>query len=492
MSPYGAVRIGFASFDLKDTFSPKKPFHDPLEGQVFYACGEQQALWFSLDVTMFPVPFCLQIREAIAGQLNMSASQIVLHSTHNHTGPDAEEMLQGGHEKWVHCLVKAARQAMDNAEPACMAHIRQKIPEGIFIRRRQNFGLNLGDLCNYMGYELRNGRPDATRVNTCRIGQWLGGALKQYAEQIPVPMLYDRPIDECLEMLLFRSTSGRPLGAVVRFAAHVIIAGHCPRPQYSADFPGVLRSLVQSHFGGICLCVNGPCGDITLFEQVPFRMPEPTRSPEPSGPLWMPHASERDTWHEVERIGRELFAPLSMADCGSFEKIREMSIVEKELHLPMRSDIVDLEIAKKLCQEHLDHFLERVYSRALLREIKQEVEFCRFYSYHEAFYGSCRCLYPEDLARKQIRCFVSALRLGRVCIVGLPAEVFMETGETIRNAVEKDGTQCITATECNGEIAYIPTPKDISGGDYEPAFCVVTKDAERLLSDTTIDLVATH
>ncbi|MCK4590167.1 MAG: hypothetical protein KAT86_00330 [Candidatus Latescibacteria bacterium] len=340
-----------------------------------------------------------------------------------------------------------------------------------------------------MGYELRGGQPDAAKINTCRIERWLGGDLKGYQDQIPKPMIYDRPIDGNLDLLLFKTLSGRPLGVVVRFAAHVIAAGHCPVPQYSAGFPGVLRNLIQSHFAGVCLVMNGPCGDITLFEQNAFRFPEPIGQPEPRGSLCMPHARERDTWREVERIGQGLFAPFAEADRLSFEPLREMGISEKELHLPMRPDLVAVGKADKLHQEHHAHFLELAGSRAPLKAIKQQVDRCRLYSEHKNFYGDWRYLWPDDLAKKQVRCFVSVLRLGNALIAGLPGEVFMETGEAVRRAVERDGMQVITATECNGDIGYIPTPADIPGGDYEPNCCVLVPQAGKLLSEATIDLI---
>jgi hypothetical protein len=492
MSIDGTVRIGLAAFDLRKCLPPAKPFHDPMEGQVLYACGDQHALWFSLDLLMLSVPLCARIRQELSDQLGVPASHIVLHVTHNHTAPIEEELLKTGYEKWVDCLIEAARRAMHAAEPASVAHIRQNVPDGVFVRRRQHFGPDLGDLCTYMGYEGRAGRPDATGINTRRFERWLGGDLKGYEDQIPRTMSYDRPIDRNLDLLLFRSRSGRPLGAMVRFAAHVIAAGHCPVPRYSAGFPGVLRRLIQLQFGGVCLSLNGPCGDITLFEQNAFRFPKPVGQPEPCGPLCMPHVRERDTWREVARIGQGLFAPFAEADRLSFEPLREMEISEKELHLPMRPDLVDVETAEKLYREHYARFLELAGSRAALKAIKQQVDWCRFYSEHKNFYGDWRYLWPDDLAEKQVRCFVSVLRLGNVFIAGLPGEGFMETGEAVRRAVERNGMQVITATECNGDIGYIPMPADIPGGDYEPNCCVLTSQAGKRLSDATIALCATR
>ena len=62
----------------------------------------------------------------------------------------------------------------------------------------------------------------------------------------------------------------------------------------------------------------------------------------------------------------------------------------------------------------------------------------------------------------------------------------METGEAVRRLVEKEGLQCITATECNGDIGYIPTPADIPGGDYEPSCCVLAPQADELLIEAAI------
>ncbi|MFH1006710.1 MAG: hypothetical protein V1800_04305 [Candidatus Latescibacterota bacterium] len=303
-------------------------------------------------------------------------------------------------------------------------------------------------------------------------------------------MVYDRPTDRNLDLLLFRTPRGRPLGSLVRFAAHVIAAGHCPVPQYSAGFPGVLRHHVQSHFGGVCLAVNGPCGDITLFEQDVFRFPDPIDQPEPRGSLCMPHAGESDTWREVARIGESLFAPFSDPEDLSFEPLREMHVAQEEHHLLMRPDLVDVETAEKCYREHLAHFLELARSRAPLGAIKKQVDRCRFYSEHKNFYGDWRYLWPADLSRKQVRCFVSTLRLGNEVIAGMPGEVFMEAGEAVRRSVKQDRVHCFTATECNGDIGYMPTQTDTPGGDYEPNCCVVTPQAGHFLSEAAVSLYA--
>ncbi|MCK4590166.1 MAG: hypothetical protein KAT86_00325 [Candidatus Latescibacteria bacterium] len=147
MSINGTVRVGFTSFDLQDCLPPAKPFHDPMQGQVLYVRGEQQALWFSLDLLMLSVPLCVRIRQDLSEELGVPVSHIVLHVTHNHTAQIEEELLKTGYEAWVGCLLEAARRAMHAAEPASVAHIRQNVPDGVFVRRRQNFGAELGDLC---------------------------------------------------------------------------------------------------------------------------------------------------------------------------------------------------------------------------------------------------------------------------------------------------------------------------------------------------------
>jgi neutral ceramidase len=75
------------------------------------------------------------------------------------------------------------------------------------------------------------------------------------------------PIDPEFVLLRIDDTSGRSRALLVHYAAHAVVLGstNC---KYSADYPGVLQSRVESELEGIqCMFVQGGAGDINpLFQ----------------------------------------------------------------------------------------------------------------------------------------------------------------------------------------------------------------------------------
>ena len=298
-----AAEIGFASFDISSCLPATKPFANPLMGQVMFANGDQKSLWISLDMLMLSAPLCSKLRADLSSQLNIPAEAIAIHVMHNHTSLDDTPLLGSGYDDWLKMLADASLEAVSNAEPAYYTHLRCPTPPGVFVRRRQIID-DLGKLCVFMGFDsTEDGIADAARINKNRVAQWYGGFDKM--PELPDSMLYDEPVDD-LDLVLFRNASARPLGSIARFSGHVIAAGHSPVPHYSSDFPGILRDMIEEQYGGVCMTMNGPCGDITDFEQVEFTFPTVPSEPTPTSTICMRHISDDATQAEVKRLGLTL------------------------------------------------------------------------------------------------------------------------------------------------------------------------------------------
>jgi len=295
-----AAEIGFASFDISICLPATKPFANPLMGQVMFVGGDQSALWISLDMLMLSAPLCSKLRTDLSNRLNIHADAIVIHVMHNHTSLDDTPLLGSGYDDWLELLVNASFKAISNAEPAYYTHLRCPTPPGVFVRRRQKID-NLGEMCVFMGFDTtEDGIADAARINQNRVAQWYGGSSNM--PDLPDNMLYDEPVDD-LDLVLFRNASAKPLGSIARFSGHVIAAGHSPVPHYNSDFPGILRNMIEEQYGGVCMTVNGPCGDITDFEQTEFTFPTVPSEPAPTSTICMRHISDDATHAEVKRLG---------------------------------------------------------------------------------------------------------------------------------------------------------------------------------------------
>lgn len=83
---------------------------------------------------------------------------------------------------------------------------------------------------------------------------------------------------------------------------------------------------------------------------------------------------------------------------------------------------------------------------------------------------------PEALARLAVNQFapkegvVSAIRIGKLAIVGIPGEPTSEIGVTIREVGRRMGFEFVLpVSHVNGWIGYILTPEDLNRGGYEAA-----------------------
>ena len=72
------------------------------------------------------------------------------------------------------------------------------------------------------------------------------------------------PVDYQLGVIRVESTSGETIATLVNFQCHPVVLG----PEnllISADYPGVMRGLVEDALGGECLFLQGAAGDINPF-----------------------------------------------------------------------------------------------------------------------------------------------------------------------------------------------------------------------------------
>jgi hypothetical protein len=67
----------------------------------------------------------------------------------------------------------------------------------------------------------------------------------------------------------------------------------------------------------------------------------------------------------------------------------------------------------------------------------------------------------------EIEIEVQALRIGDVCIVGMPGEVFSEIGFQIEETI---AGPALVLGYSNGNVGYLCTQASYAGGGYEPSF----------------------
>jgi hypothetical protein len=391
-------------------------------------------------------------------------------------------------------LAALVARARGNAQAAQIAYA-QADTEGRFnVNRRKTLPCGLGVFTTFLGLEDSNGKPDGGRQNRLRLQKWLGQPVTE--PELQGPMIYDAPVDSLLQGVFLRSTDGKPIGSIIRFACHPTPAGHTTERMQSADFPTVVRARLRDAFGGECAYLTGPSGNIEPWERGDwvYNDPTPQEDPEVFDPgvfWWIRQRDPKASWKEMERIGNGLadeIVPLIPA-AEAFRACESVAFAMDRPALPLRTDMPgSVEEVKRQRAEACKQFFQ-MRGRASLAEMKaQSDRVCRlhFSSNRPGRGGSSADKGTEQTATVDL----PTLRLNDIVLMGFPGETFWQTPQKARRAAEGRQLRYISFTLANGGVGYIPTEADRPLGDYEVDSCRLADGAEAKLEAAAEKLIA--
>jgi hypothetical protein len=484
------IKIGMASGSLEGTFKAHLETHDLLEAVICSVdAGQDKTIFVLLDLTQLSAGFCRELRSKLAARVGIEPQVIWIHCTHTHTAPSENDFLATGMDDLANRLGDLVKQALVSAQPAKVAY-REVDTAGRFNMNRRKYIKELeGSMTVWMGCQNYHGSPDAGWLNRSRLAHWLGREPSE--SEFPASILYDEPTDGWIQGIYFSTLDGKTIGSLIRYAAHPCIAGHTTKRQYSADFPGVVRRIVQERCGGICGYLSGPCGNLAPWEEGDWPEPEfPRDEFSPSAP-WVPHRDPQACWREVERIGSGIAeAILSVSSKLEFEALSSFAVKTLSVILPVRSDLLpDSKAASELVRKRTAAFIQD-RDHLDLPAIKKRVDEIYFLQNHQAIHDEFHMLSPEDYRKKQIQLDLPVLRINNLVFLGLPGEVFWQTATPAIEITRKRGLHLISLTEINGDIGYIPTEEEKEHGDYENCCSILAAGAESRLADVAQTLIS--
>jgi hypothetical protein len=80
-----------------------------------------------------------------------------------------------------------------------------------------------------------------------------------------------------------------------------------------------------------------------------------------------------------------------------------------------------------------------------------------------SFARKARAYLEEGCARSEIQ----GIRIGDLALIGLPGEVFVETGLEIKARARSRGIKAVVVELANDYLGYLPTDQAFSDGGYE-------------------------
>jgi len=469
------VQIGMAKRGLEGTYTPKWPVHDPLEAvAAFMECGDRHAVIVQLDFCLLSPWAAETIRKLVSKRCGLAADRIVLHSTHNHTGP---EESYTDLEELANRLAPLIQEAKGRAQPAKIAYAEVDTGRTFNINRRKKIP-GIGTFTQYMGYRNHHGEPDGGPLLHARLSHWLGRPVDD--PRILGPILYDGPTDGWIQAVFFKNEKNQPIGSLFRYSAHPCTAGHTTERRFSADFPGVVKRRMEAAFGGLSAFLSGPCGNLAPWEQGEW--PEPVFSGDPidTNVPWIPQKDPKASFIEVERLGNGLADALLPYLPGDrdFSPCRVLNFIPHEVLLPIRNHLLENKEKADPNAKCLREEFMKIRPMGDLHKLRELADQINFYDYHRWFYEDYHYLDRAQWEQRKVKVHMPTLRINDVILMGWPAELCWQTPQAARVAAKERNLKYISFTEANGDIGYIATDEERDDGGYEVSCDILAPGAE--------------
>lgn len=371
--------------------------------------GDNHVALLVTDLIHVPYHDVQKVRELVAARTPIPAANVMVAATHTHTGPTTagrpgSRSNEEYMQTWAERSAEAVAQAFERRVPA-------KIGGGVG---------NLTGLSFNRRFWMKNG--------VVHTNPGIGN---------PDVVEPAGPIDTQVTVLRFDDLDGKPLGVLTNFSCHTDTVGG---NKYSADWVGVavrsIRRLVAelngvdgeidpNEFGVIV--VNGACGEINHHDVF---------SPE-----------RRKQWPSMtQSIGVGLAAETIRVALGISPQNGEDQ--------PVRSDSRMLELPRIPVDEWL-----KACEDALADERVGRMERVRA----ESALKAAERFRADDRATEDVE--VQVLQIGPAAILGLPGEIFSESGLLFKSQAPQAFP--MIANLANGSLGYIPSYRAYPEGGYE-------------------------
>lgn len=380
--------------------------HDDLHAKalVFQKDGMRIAL-VACDLGSLPRPFVERARTLIHAATGIPPTHVMISATHTHTGP---VLIADTLRYNLEGEMKRIAEAYAAALPAKIAEAVKKANEALTPARITTAVGREDSLTFNRRYFMKDGT----------VG-WNPGKLN------PNIVRPAGPIDGSVPVIYIESTAGKPIATYVNYALHLDTVGGM---QYSADYPYMLGKILRDAKGATLLpsFTIGCAGNLNHIDVT-------TKDPQKGN-------------EEAARIGAvlagEVLKSIKRAmpvDAGSIRTSTET------VRLPAPAfDAAEIEKARNIAstfgQPNAAPFL------ALVRASK--------------------IVELADRKFQPLEAEVQVIAIGEeLAFVGLPGEIFVELGLTIKHG--SPFAQTVIAELANGALGYLPDRKAYAQGAYE-------------------------
>lgn len=409
ITPKLGVSINGNFHDAKATH-----IHDELHARCLVLDnGETRLAFVVVDSCLIPREIFDEAKRLIHEQTGLPTDHILISSTHTHSAAASASILQSDADpEYIRFLIPriadGVRRAINNLAPAKIAWGVGSEPNQVFNRRWKM-------------------KPGAVLANPF-------GGTDEVKMNPPVanPGLLEPagPTDPGITFLALQSPEGRPIALLANYSLHYV--GGVPNGAISADYYGAFAERITQLIGAehldpdfVAIMSNGTSGNIN---NINFRQPH--KQQPPYGQI---HVVADAVANEVYRVYKNL----------QYHDWVPLEIRQNEINLGVRHPTeAEIERAKAILTEAGNTKDLKTYDEIYARETMLIKD------------------YPQ-----QAPLIIQTIKIGDLAIVGIPCEVFAETGLAIKEKSPFKPT--FTISLANGWNGYLPTPEQHKLGGYE-------------------------
>jgi len=409
--------------------------HDDVFAKVLVLDNSNQKLVIvTSDLLSLDFDLVARIRELIKEQLHIPPENVMLSSSHTHSGPATISLRGLGEhdESYVDVLVKKIVGATAEADA--------KLADA-------QFGFGRGNV--QIGVNRRQKRDDGAMV----LGVNLDGKVAPYVDVVRVD-----------------NAEGKPMAILFCHAAHPVVLGGS-NLLISADYPGYAMQVIQQvEKGSVAMFAQGCSGNIN------------------SNPVGR-------TFEDARRLGTILGAAVigtaeqleTRSGAASVPARIELRSRSKTIHLPLQEPIPVAE-AQRLVenyQKELAEIKEKGIGRPRSYMVQGQLE-----------WAQDMLKESQEGKKSRTQAFeIQAMQLGDIAIVSLTGEVFIELALEI--AARSPYEQTIVLGYTNGCIGYIPDEESYPDGGYEVSSAyryygtlMIKPESDRMIRDAAVEILA--
>ena len=403
-----------------------------------------------VDILLFKPEQDHQIRQLISKKSGIAYGNIGLAYTHTHSGPITNH-------QWIKEGIGLAEKWWNTIPDAC-AHAVVEAKRTV-ISARVGFGRGS---CNINV----NRRPAQANGELFTGRNWEGF------------------IDHDVDVLGIDDVDGNPIATIVNYAMHPTIMAH-DNQWVTPDFPGAMRSIVESTVGGLCLFLQGASGNQGPIDGFTGDLRVYRKAGSKLGAEASRVRLDIDPLQRVERLDCIL---ASGADLGIYSDVptREsddtVAVSNVVVKLPSR-DVETLDDAQATFDEGVRN-LEKTRNRgASEEEIKRAVSAVK----RANIQLNTARLSDSQTQDGHIEVNVQSMRIGKTVLVSLPVEPFAELADEVKK--RSNAVNTIFSGFSNGHFKYLPTDIAHEEGGYEVKVCVFGPGSAELTIRASLEAI---